>query len=210
MIISCKKCSTKYRMSLASITSNGRKVRCTKCFHIWTQYPSKDKQKKKETAVKKVSLSRSLPVVIEYVVPGWLKLLPAIFTVLILVTSVFFFHEEITNKYQPLRYMYEKVGMFNSGDIEIQKIELLRKDNNSIDINGFVVNNSEERRRVPNIVVRVIDQANKKILSFIIKMPKSDLSNGGKYAFFKNIKNIPSSAKLVTLEIEDKMDKLYG
>jgi len=81
---------------------------------------------------------------------------------------------------------------------------------NSIDINGFVVNNSEEKRRVPNIVVRVIDQANKKISSFVIKMPKSDLSNGGKYAFFKNIKNIPSSAKLVTLEIEDKMDKLYG
>ncbi len=210
MIISCKKCSTKYQMSIASVTSTGRKVRCTKCFHIWTQYPSKDKQKKKEATVKKVSLSRSLPVVIEYVVPGWLKLLPAIFAVLILVTSVFFFHEDIENKYQPLRSVYTKVGILNSGNIEIQKTELLRKDNNSIDINGFVVNNSEERRRVPNIVVRVVDQTNKKILSFVIKAPKSDLSNGGKYAFFKNIKNIPSSAKLITLEIEDKMDKLYG
>jgi hypothetical protein len=197
-------------MSIASVTSTGRKVRCTKCFHIWTQYPSKDKQKKKEATVKKVSLSRSLPVVIEYVVPGWLKLLPAIFAVLILVTSVFFFHEDIENKYQPLRSVYTKVGILNSGNIEIQKTELLRKDNNSIDINGFVVNNSEERRRVPNIVVRVVDQTNKKILSFVIKAPKSDLSNGGKYAFFKNIKNIPSSAKLITLEIEDKMDKLYG
>lgn len=196
-------------MSIAAITSSGRKVRCTKCHHIWTQYPANEEHKKK-AAAKKVSLARSLPVVIEYVVPGWLKLLPVVFSILILVTTVFFFHEDMSNKYQPIRSMYEKVGMLNSDNIEIQKIELSKKDNNSIDINGFIVNQSKEKRKVPDVVVRVIDQANKKIASFVIKLPKLDLGNGEKFAFFKNIKNIPDSAKLVTLEIEDKMDKLHG
>lgn len=208
MIISCEKCSTKYKMSLASIGS-GRKVRCTKCFHVWTQYQPKDVQKKKLVA-KKVSLARSLPVVIEYVVPGWFKVLPVAFVLLILVTSVFFFHEDIASRYKPMRSLYEKVGMVSGDGIEIQKIELSRKEDDSLDINGFVLNKSKYSRKVPNVIVRVIDSTNKKVMSFVIKLPKSDLATGVKYPFFKNITNIPKDAKLVTLELEDKMDKLYS
>lgn len=195
-------------MSLSAI-GNGRKVRCTKCKYIWMQYPNKSDQKKKVSA-KKVSLARSLPVVIEYVVPGWLKALPAVFMCLILVTSIFFFHEDIAEKYKSARTMYEKIGIFDLNNVEIQKIELSKKDDNSLDINGFVVNNSGEMKRVPNVIVRVVNSANKKIASFKIKLPRSGIGKNAKYPFFKNIKNLPKDAKLITLELEDKIDKLYG
>lgn len=42
MIVSCPSCSTRYKMDPTTFGPEGRRVRCTKCAHVWTQMPAED------------------------------------------------------------------------------------------------------------------------------------------------------------------------
>ena len=39
VVIECSECGTKYKLKSASLTPEGRKVRCSYCDNIWTQFP---------------------------------------------------------------------------------------------------------------------------------------------------------------------------
>ena len=207
MIISCAKCTTKYKLNPSTIGEDGRRVRCTKCSYVWTQYNADESHNRKESGVK-IDLSRHLPVVIEYVVPAWFKALPIVFLCLILLTSVFFFQEPLSDKFPLVRKLYEKIGMNYTESVVIDKFDITKVEGNQLDINGFLVNKSQDTRKIPNVVVRAIDEHNTKIASFKIKASARDFSGGEKHAFFKRIENLPSNTKLIILEIQDKFDWL--
>lgn len=42
MIITCPSCSTRYKLDPAQFGPDGRRVRCTKCAHVWTEMPADD------------------------------------------------------------------------------------------------------------------------------------------------------------------------
>ena len=206
MIISCKKCGTKYKVNASTIGEAGRKVRCTKCSNVWTYSADKGVHEVKKEPLTKINISRSLPVVIQYVVPSWFKVIPIVFVFLILITTAFFFQDSLANKSIVIKKIYESVGMKFTDNIIIHQVEITKKDGSSLDINGFLVNQSKERRKVPNVVVRAMDDNNVKIASFVIKSNKAEFDSGEQYPFFKRVENFPENTKLVTLEIQDKMD----
>lgn len=206
MIISCKKCGTKYRVNASTIGEVGRKVRCTKCSNVWTYSAAKSVPEVKKEPLTKINISRSLPVVIQYVVPGWFKVIPGVFVFLILITSAFFFQDSLANKSIFIKRIYESMGVRFTDNIIIHQVEMAKKDDDSLDINGFLVNQSKEKRKVPNVIIRAINDQNVKIASFVIKSNSAEFESGEQYPFFKKIQNFPENTKLVTLEIQDKMD----
>lgn len=42
MIITCPSCSARYKLDPTQFGPEGRRVRCTKCAHVWTQMPADD------------------------------------------------------------------------------------------------------------------------------------------------------------------------
>ncbi len=42
MIITCPSCSARYKLDPAQFGPEGRRVRCTKCAHVWTELPPDD------------------------------------------------------------------------------------------------------------------------------------------------------------------------
>jgi len=204
MIISCKKCDTKYKVKPGSLKSEGRKVRCTKCNYVWTQKT----EVKKTSAISNINFSRRLPVVIEYVVPQWFKMLPIVLSILVVFTSAFIFQDSLGNHFSFAKKIYEKAGMEFTDNVEINNVEIIKKSDGKFDINGFVVNNSSESKRIPNIVVRTIGGKDH-VESFVIRLPTSRFNTGEKYPFFKRVDNLPVDTKLITLEIEDKIDRFY-
>jgi len=193
-------------VNASNIGDTGRKVRCTKCSNVWTYNAEKHVQEVKKEPLTKINISRSLPVVIQYVVPGWFKVIPAVFVFLIFITSAFFFQESLANKSIFIKKIYESMGVRFTDNIIIHQVEITKKDGNLLDINGFLVNQSKEKRKVPNIVVRAIDDHHVKIASFVIKSNKAEFESGEQYPFFKRVENFPENTKLVTLEVQDKMD----
>jgi len=208
MIVSCLKCSTKYNLKADTIGDDGRRVRCTKCGHIWIQHNTKKSSVSKAESGVKVDISRNLPVVIEYIVPVWFKSLPLVFLTLIVFTLIFFFHEPLSNRSHTLRGLYEKIGVIYTGNIVIDKANILKVGDNQYDITGFLVNKSQEIRRVPSVVVKAIDDRNRRVGYFKIKSSPIEMSSGAEYAFSKHIENLPANTKLLVVEVQDKFDWL--
>lgn len=207
MIISCKKCDTKYRVRAGSIDSEGRKVRCTKCNYVWTQNIVKTEHKKvKPTSP--INFSRRLPVVIEYVVPKWFRMLPIVLSFLVILTGAFVFQDSLGKYFSFSKTLYEKIGMSFTDNVEIHNVEIIKKSGNSIDINGFLVNKSSASKILPNIIVRSIG-GKKGMESFVINPPSHRFNGGEKYPFFKRVENFSSDTKMITLEIEDKIDRFF-
>ncbi|WP_020590931.1 zinc-ribbon domain-containing protein [Kiloniella laminariae] len=42
MILSCPECSSKFRLDSAALGTDGRKVRCSSCRHVWLQLPEEE------------------------------------------------------------------------------------------------------------------------------------------------------------------------
>ncbi|MCH9754028.1 MAG: zinc-ribbon domain-containing protein [Alphaproteobacteria bacterium] len=207
MIISCSKCNTKYKVKQGTLRNDGRKVKCSKCHHVWIQRSVKTEHKKKKS-VNNIDFSRRLPVVIEYVVPKWFKMLPIALSILIVLTATFVFQDSLMSHSSFAKKMYQKIGMNLTDNLELGNVEIIRKAGNKFDINGLIVNKSQESKKVPNIIVRAISEKNV-VKSFLINSPKSKFSSGDKRPFFKRVEDLPEDTKLVTLEIEDKIDRFH-
>ena len=90
----------------------------------------------------------------------------------------------------------------------IDKANILKVGDNQYDITGFLVNKSQEIRRVPSVVVKAIDDRNRRVGYFKIKSSPIEMSSGAEYAFSKHIENLPANTKLLVVEVQDKFDWL--
>jgi predicted Zn finger-like uncharacterized protein len=207
MIIVCERCSTKYHIVDEAIGVNGRNVKCTKCSYIWFQelHSSNNVAKKKKEHSK--NKNTALPVVIEYIVPKWFQLVPAFFMTIAIITGLFVFQEPLAEKSPYLSTFYNKIGVPVTTDMILNGVEIKEKENNILDINGFIVNKSDQHRRVPAVLINLVDN-NNKMTSRIIPVSSSYLKKNEKHPFYKRIDDLPQNTKLVSVMIADKYDML--
>jgi len=189
-------------MNFVAKDEEGQKVRCTKCGHVWVH---SNKKTAKESGIK-VDICRNLPVVIEYVVPTWFKLVPVVLMALIILTTFFFFQENFSDRSKTWRAMYSIVGVPYNRNLIIEKLDVSRVGDRSLGINASLINKSEEIRKLPSLIVRAIDAHNKNIGSFYIDPNVSDIVGGGEYNFSKQIDNLPLNTKFVVAELQSKFD----
>jgi len=204
MIVSCTKCSTKYNLNLSSVGENGQKVRCTKCGYVWV-YHKKSDNNHKEGGIK-VDISRNLPVVIEYIVPGWFKVMPVIFLALIIMTLAFFFQENLSDRSKTWRGLYNAVGLPYNRSLVIEKFDITKNQDRYLEINASLINTSQENRKLPSLVIRALDFQNKNVAKFYVDPQEKVIGAGGEYHFFHKIENFPENTKVVIAELEDKFD----
>ena len=208
MIVTCERCSTKYHIADEAIGLNGRNVKCTKCSYIWFQdYRKVNNKSAKKKKVQPKIHNTALPVVIEYLIPKWLQLIPAFFMTLVIITGLFVFQEPLANNISYLSTFYNKIGVPVTKDMILNGVEIKEKENNTLDINGFVINKSEQYRRVPTILINLVDN-NNQMSTRVIPVSSSYLQKDEKHPFYKRINDLPQNTKLVSITIADKYDML--
>lgn len=202
MILTCDKCTTKYFVDQGALLPAGKNVKCVKCGYIWYQDASSDQAPPKNIKLDPIPHGSSLPVIVEMRNSIWLKLLPAFFACMILVTSVCIFRDEIINRMPITSRLYDLIGISTIDNVKLENISLI-KNKDFLNVSGLIVNHAPTKRKVPDILISISDLDGKKLTSGRIDSSELYLNPEEKYPLHKRIFNLPDNAHYVTIDIAD-------
>ena len=180
-------------------------MRCTKCKNVWFQENLSSASGNLKTAAFQYKPSM-LPVVVEYVTPFWFKLLPMMFTFLVVFTACFIFHEDLVKKLPLTNTLYEKAGVGSIENMTLQHVTLNKLGDGSVELVGYILNKSNTAKTLPSLVVSVLTKDSKKVKSFIIKHEHKQLESGQRHPFYRKFTNIPNVLGAISVSIADKTD----
>ena len=203
MNIVCPKCKTVYKLNYQKLLPNGKTVKCIKCHNVWFE-------KYNHIPAKDDVFRYPLPVVIKQdskqTFP--LKLLAIATTTLSLIIAFIFFQDFMSEKIPAASRVYDKMGIPLTNSIVLDNFEISRKEPNTIDINGFIINKSYQKRRIPPLKITLIDKNGKTIKKIITRTPSLYFDSNQKHPFFYKILNAPENTHVVSVKIADKFDIL--
>ena len=182
MYIACPECTTRFVVTAEQIGKEGRKVKCSKCLHIWQQHPPEQLrvEPKIESSTKTLPLGNgvNLPVLLPVKIPAHLLYgLPILLVSMIIFMFTILFQDN-----------FVLPSILNTKDLIISDVSYQRTLGKTA-INYKVSNLSDKSVKIPLIRIRVFDK-NHRLINFRI----DDHSN---------IKLSPSQNVVINTELED-------
>jgi predicted Zn finger-like uncharacterized protein len=182
MYIACPECTTRFVVTAEQIGKEGRKVKCSKCLHIWQQHPPEQLrvEPKIESSTKTLPLGNgvNLPVLLPVKIPAHLLYgLPILLVGMIIFMFTILFQDN-----------FVLPSILNTKDLIISDVSYQRTPGKTA-INYKISNLSDKSVKIPLIRIRVFDK-NHRLINFRI-----DDHN--------NIKLSPSQNVVINTELED-------
>ena len=210
MYISCPNCQTKFVVTNNQIGINGRRVKCSKCSHIWYQKLDYNTSKLSDFNKDKVSFeavktpikndysdsfSTNVPVILPYIPPKkkyivfpllWTSFI--VFCLVILLIDSFSF----LSKYDQLKI--EEISLRKSANAITTKI-FYKLSNQS----NYLISN-------PRIKVQIIDN-NDQVLNGYVSITKLKAKIPAKQYIYveMDIKGLPINAKYIDISVGNKL-----
>lgn len=201
MHITCPQCTTKFIVKKEQLGAEGRRMRCSKCSHIWFQQISeKIVEKKKQKIQKKITPetrfydgnARLLPTIVtqplkkNYRVMEWLL---AIFTCL---TIIIFSEIFITNSH--------------SNSFSVNNVNIVRVDSGNVLVSYVIKNNTDKPSHLPIMRFRFYDDKGLIIKRFLVENVTTKLEP--KQSVSINREFSVSDARVVDVTLGSKLDFL--
>jgi predicted Zn finger-like uncharacterized protein len=220
MIITCPQCETRYTADAGSFPASGRKVRCSKCGHVWQQAaPEPERVLSTEAAPAAAAAGAATNAPADSVTPramietkttaprrswaerlgliaGWTGLV----ALLVLVGWMGLrFRQEINALWPQSSALYATFGVkVNSGGIEINDVTYRHGTENGrsvFEVGGKLVNVSSRELAVPRVRVSLTDDNQRELYHWIYSPPLRTLGVGQSIAFSTRLTGPPPSAK---------------
>src|SRR5438105_2919473 len=224
MIITCPQCETRYTADAASFSASGRKVRCSKCGHVWHQAaPEPERVLAPETAPasgtveQPATAATGLAATRAAVVPraevprrSWAERLGLIAgwaglaAMLVLIGWMGFrFREEIQALWPQSSALYATFGVkVNSGGIEINDVTYRHETENGkpvLEVSAKLVNVSSHEATVPRVRIALTDDDQRELYHRIYNPPQRSLGVGQSLGFSMKLTGPPPAAKHLQL-----------
>lgn len=201
MYISCPECDTKFVVNPEQIGSNGRKVKCSKCSHIWHQRLNENIKIEPilTPAIQDtppLGNGVNLPALLPVKIPVYLYSMPFLFIVMILIMFMAMF---------PQKFGFDT--MLANNDMSIKDIQIdNRKDLEKLTVSYKVLNSSEKAAHVPLVRVRLFDKNNRILKSYIVDKREIDLSPKQYVLIKTEFVPAPPSTESLDIMIGNKLD----
>lgn len=212
MIITCPSCSTKFALPSGAVPKGGRKVKCSKCAHIWLQKsleelsdrvpditpPPKEK--------KPVPKGANLPVIKESTAAIWAMRASSIALASLIILTVCFFNYRFLPKQLayslaiPMRQMIGLGKTVGLGFTQMRITQGIMDGKIYVVMNGVIKNESEKKKELKHLHVNIMSKGARKMHELI---PEVDihLAPGEEAEIHQEIANISGNAQDVIIDI---------
>jgi len=236
VIVTCEKCHTKFEISkdeADNISDKGRILKCGNCHHMWLA----NKVSAVEPTLKPAthsptdsSLIRSLRVsraqaltlrniAVDDPINDYFKITTIPFFVkLSFYTLLFFvvFVSLIIKKDEflavpPLRPVLATMGLSDTSGLEFEKVTIVKSSfelRQPLIIAGFIVNKSDEVRKIPDIRIRLLDKRGEVIDTIVHDLPSKKLEPGEKSRIANRIQQYPRNTYNIEMEVGNYLEFL--
>lgn len=200
MYIACPQCDTKFVVTPKQIGLNGRKVKCSKCSHVWhykldisiVDEPLITKQK----PIAPIGNGVNLPALVKSEKPSYLFLLPGFVMGAIIVLLVFLFPQQVGIN-----------SFFNKKDVAIQDVKIVSDaESEKIVVKYKVHNNSSSSINIPLIRISLFDQNHDLIQENIDNHSKIMIDPGKSVQIKTQFLSVHKSVKTVDIMAGNKLD----
>lgn len=223
MIITCPECETRYTTDAGSFPASGRKVRCSKCAHVWHQTaPEPERVLSTDAASAGVAAEPPEPASggaegrADIVPPtearrrSWAERLGLIAgwtglaAVLVLIGWMGLkFRREIETLWPQSSTLYATFGIkVNAGGIKINDVSYRQESENGrpvFEVSGKIVNVSPHEAAVPRVRVALTDDAQHEVYQKTYNPPLRTLGVGQSLGFLMKMRDAPPAAKHIQL-----------
>ena len=216
MLISCPNCSTNFAVPAKAIGENGKKVKCSKCSHVWLQKPiAVDKEKlnkvlkvPEDTKVPtKDSTNEGINLPAKSYKKANFKLAAslAIIFVLVVFSSILTF----TGQYKSFANI---MGLKSYYGLRFEKFKV---ESEVIDkkydfyIKGMLVNSSDKQIALPKFNLKVLSQGGRVMAEAEIDPPAEFIEANSEIPFNPDITGISGNAEKVTLEFGNWLELMF-
>jgi predicted Zn finger-like uncharacterized protein len=200
MYIACPECDTKFVVTPEQIGTHGRKVKCSKCSHIWHQ-KSGDNARIEPTItapIKTTPLGNgvNLPALLPVKIQPYLYALPLMMIGMITFMLVMLF---------PNNLGFD--SLLNSNQLSIRDIKIERQqDIDKITVSYKVLNNSANNVKMPLVRIRLFDSNSRILKSLIDDHTNIDMSPNQFIQVKTEFVPAPPSTESIDMMIGNKVD----
>lgn len=204
MYISCPECDTKFVLTPEQIGAEGRRVKCSKCSHVWHQ--KLDANVKIEPLLSPMPMQDiqlgngvNLPALLPIKIPVYMYVMPVLLLIATLFMLVAMFPDKLgiesilSNKHLSVK------------DITVNH----QKDLGKITVSYKVFNASNKEAKMPLIRVRLFDKSNRVLKSSIVDHTQIDLAPKQYLLIKTEFAPAPPSAESVDVMIGNKIDFIF-
>jgi predicted Zn finger-like uncharacterized protein len=202
MIVTCEKCSTQFAVPDELLKPKGKKVRCSKCAHVWLQLPL-------EMVVEPEVIAEITPPPkkLNYIPKG--SNLPSVhktrsaglglkisFVILVLAAV---FLKAISNPHSSsdFAFLHNILGMYSTDGLVMDNITAVRQRNeNKLEfvIKGLLKNESASAKKVPDIKITLLSKGGNTLGTLYVSPPKEILEAGEEVVFEPLVSNVSGNA----------------
>ncbi len=209
MRIICEECRAVYCISERVIGSAGRMVKCAKCAHTWMVTPPSTFFATHETQSsnnQNYNFKVNLPVLFKPALPRYFKIIPIILALLLIFSGLIFFSEKLINL-KPAKIIYEKCGIYSTKGLLLSDF-VIDSHENEIAVNGFITNESDEDKVVPDIRYTLLNNNKEVIFRYTKLSSKQVIKANQTIPISAKITNAKAKAEYLQLDIGNKLELL--
>lgn len=200
MYIACPECNTKFVVTPEQIGEQGRKVKCSKCAHVWHQNP--DDQLNVD-ALLNVPLNPmplgngvNLPALVPIKIQPYLYVMPILMIGLIIFMLTILFADNLGAD-----------SLLNNNKLAIKDIQIEnQQDLGKIVVSYKVHNSANTKTKMPLIRIRLLDKNNRVIKSLVDDHTKIEMSPNQFIQIKTEFVPAPPSTETVDIMIGNKID----
>ncbi len=200
MYIACPECDTKFVVTPEQIGKHGRKVKCSKCSHIWHQKLAD--QVRIEPLITQPIIATplgngiNLPALLPIKIQPYLYAMPIVMIGLIIFMLIMVFPNGLGIN-----------TLLNSNNLSIKDLQIEnQKDLEKITVSYKVHNTADKTVKMPLIRIRLFDKNNRIVKSLIDDHTNIDMSPNQFIQIKTEFVPAPSSTDSIDIMIGNKID----